>query len=235
MPDWGADDLTRFLDVINSNQKAALRQFPEPYGLMQRVNDCFSAAGKGLVNPKPTMTGPLFLRAQYAYKTAAGMALAGQVVEAFVMQRSCLEYSGYALLMFKHPELEDVFLSRHFDADHMKSQKQKFQIREIKAAIDLFCPRLAEIFLQFYDRSIDFGAHPNPSGVISATQWERSDAEATILTVALSNDERLLKHAMKSTAQVGLAALLIFQYIFEALFKDLGVDREIESLCRENL
>ena len=74
--------------------------------------------GKNLVNPKPVMTGPLFLRSQYAYKTAAGMALAGQIVEAFVMLRSCLEYSGYAIAIFAAPTLEEVFLKRHFDARH---------------------------------------------------------------------------------------------------------------------
>jgi hypothetical protein len=41
------------------------------------------------------MAGVLFLRCQYTYKAAAGMALSGQVVETFVMMRSCLEYAGY--------------------------------------------------------------------------------------------------------------------------------------------
>jgi hypothetical protein len=83
--------------------------------------------GKNLVNPKPVMTGPLFLRSQYAYKTAAGMALAGQIVEAFVMLRSCLEYSGYAIAIFAAPTLEEVFLKRHFDAAGMKAQKGQIQ------------------------------------------------------------------------------------------------------------
>ena len=34
------------------------------------------------------------------------MSLSGQAVEAFVMARSCLEYAGYALAIFRNPALE---------------------------------------------------------------------------------------------------------------------------------
>jgi hypothetical protein len=43
-------------------------------------------------------------------------------------------------------------------------------------------------------------------------------------------DHQILKHAMKSVAQVGLTALLIFQHIFKAKFDLLGVCAEIEAL-----
>lgn len=232
---WGADDLTRFLQMVNNNQKASVAKYSEPHGLMQRVNDCFSTAGTNLVNPKPIMTGAFFLRSQYAYKTTVGMALAGQVVEAFVMMRSCLEYAGYALLVSAEPSLADVFLRRHFDDEAMKEQKQKFQIRHIKAVIGKFDPKLAEIFQEFYERSINFGAHPNPFGVLSAVQRTCSDDGITFLNLALSADEKMLLHAMKCTAQVGLTSLFIFQHIFKNRFENLGVSAEMASLCEENL
>lgn len=202
---------------------------------MRRVNDCFAKAGNNLVDPKPTMTGPLFLRSQFAYKTMAGMALAGQVVEAFVMMRSCLEYAGYALLIFDDPALEDVFLRRHFDADSMKAQKQKFQVREITAAISKFDKKHAEIFKQFYDTAIDFGGHPNPNAVLSTLQMKSSGKGLSILAVALSADDEQLLLAMKCTTQVGLTALFVFQHIFEDKFKTLGISAEMASLCQENL
>src|SRR6267142_1317734 len=97
MTNWGTDDLTQFLEAVYRNQQVNRNRLAQPYSVVQRINDCFMVSGKTLVNPNPIMTGPLFLRSQYAYKTAAGMALAGQIVEAFPMMRSCLEYAGYAL------------------------------------------------------------------------------------------------------------------------------------------
>jgi hypothetical protein len=196
---FGDDDLTRFLQVVNSNQIANLANFPEPYSLMRRVNDCFSTGGKNLINP-------------------------------FVMMRSCLEYAGYALVMFADPTLEDVFFGRHVDDAGMKVQKQKFQIREIRAVIATFDNKLALIFKEFYDRAIDFGGHPNPFAVCNAVQMASSGSGRTFRTLALSKDEITLRYTMKSTAEVGITALFIFQHIFKAKFEVLGLRSELDSL-----
>lgn len=84
------DNLELFFDIANSNRRANAARFPDDYNIVRRVNTCLSTAGKHLVNPQPVMAGLLFLRCQYAYKATAGLALAGQVCETFVMMRSCL-------------------------------------------------------------------------------------------------------------------------------------------------
>jgi hypothetical protein len=231
MPNWGADNLTQFLRLTNSNQIGNFARFPEPYALMRQVNDCYTKAGESLVNPKPMMTGPMFLRSQYAYKTTVGMALAGQVVESFVMMRSCLEYAGYALVIFEDPILENVFLKRHFDPSSMKMQKDKFRFSEVANVISNFDQELAKIFQEFYNRSIDFGGHPNPNAVLNAlSEVDSSDGIRKFVTLAMDTDEKTLLHAMKCTAQVGLTALLIFQHIFKSKFELLGLPAKIELL-----
>jgi hypothetical protein len=49
--------------------------YPEVYAIIRRVNDCYVKAGNP-VHSKSMMTGAMFLRSQFAYKTAVGMALA---------------------------------------------------------------------------------------------------------------------------------------------------------------
>jgi hypothetical protein len=98
-------------------------------GLAQLVaEELESKTGKNLINPKPVLAGVMLLRCQYTYKAAAVMALSGQVVEAFVMMRSCLEYAGYALTIFKNPMLQKVFMARHFSAEGTSAQKSTFQV-----------------------------------------------------------------------------------------------------------
>jgi hypothetical protein len=239
MTNWGTDDLTQFLEAVYHNQQVNRTRLAEPYSVVQRINDCFMVAGKTLVNPNPIMTGPLFLRSQYAYKTAAGMALAGQIVEAFPMMRSCLEYAGYALAMFATPTIEDtptlqeVFLSRHVDAASLKAQRAKFQVGNIIEVIGRFDPQLAKMFKTLYDHCIDFGAHPNPSGTLQAMTTEKTHGSIAYTTLALATDTTVLLRTMKKTAQVGLTALLTFQYIFQAKFESLGVLAEIDALRTE--
>jgi hypothetical protein len=235
MTNWGTDDLTLFLETVHRNQQGNGQRFPIPYSLIQRVNDCFVLGGKHLTNPKPIMTGPLFLRSQYAYKTAVGMALAGQIVEAFVMLRSCLEYSGYALAIFATPTLEEVFLKRHFNADSMRTQKDKFKISNILKVIARFDKKLSQFFQILYDRTIDFGAHPNPSGTLNAIKLEKEEASMSYTTLALVTEELPLLHAFENTRQVGLLVLFIFQHIFKEKFELLGIREEMDALKGEQI
>jgi hypothetical protein len=229
------DNLIPFLELVASNQKANIVKFPAPYDLVRRVNICLATAGNNLINPKPVMAGVLFLRCQYSYKAAAGMAFSGQVVETFIMMRSCLEYAGYALAMYHDPTLESVFMNRHVSAQGMRAQKRKFRVSEVKKVIVLFDARLADIFNDLYERSIDFGGHPNPHATMSTVQMPDDPLNRSFMAVALSTDEKVLRHAMKSVAQVGLTALFMFQNIFKARFEVLGIRAEMDRLRHENL
>jgi hypothetical protein len=98
------------------------------------------------------MTGMLLLRCQYAFKTAAGMALGGQVVEVFAMLRSVLEYAGYCLTIYETPDLESVFIGRHTGTGAMKAQKEATKISSIRTAIARHDVKLAKSFDELYRR-----------------------------------------------------------------------------------
>ena len=232
MTKWGEDDLSKFLDLVHVKQVANRTEFARPYDIILEINDCLLKAGKNLVNPKPVMAGMFLLRGQYAFKTAAGMALAGQIVETFVMMRSALEYAGYALLMFEKPELQVVFMDRHQDEEAMKLNKQKFKISEVRSCIARFDVKLAENFDLFYQRTIDFGGHPNPHATNSATLLDEKDGSMGITSLAISADKNALVHALKSVAQVGLTILYIFQHIFKEKFELLGIKAAIANLTQ---
>jgi hypothetical protein len=243
MTNWGDDELTQFLEQVHHNQQGNRERLAEPYRLIQRVNDCFVVAGKYLVDPKPPLAGLLFLRSQYAYKAAAAMALAGQVVEAFAMMRLCLEYAGYALTVYGKPQddtaptPQQIFLNRHVDEDSMKAQKEEFKIVNIRSTIEKFDPALSRIFKTLYDRTIDFGAHPNPYAALTMMKIEEPQPNVSggFVVLALTTEDLPLRHCMQNSAQVGLTALFIFQHIFRAKFELLGIRTEMDALRRDQL
>jgi hypothetical protein len=61
------------------------------------------------------------------------------------------------------------------------------------------------------------------------------DATGSFSVDALSADPKVLLHALRNTAQVGLTVLHIFQHIFSAKFELLGVKQEMQKLRNENL
>jgi hypothetical protein len=229
--------LDRFLETVRRNQQSNRKRFPERYRIIQRVGDCFWAAGEHLADAKPIFTGPMFIRSHYAYKAAAGMTLAGQFSESFVMMRSCLEYAGYALLIFIDPHLEEVFLNRHVDNASKKTQRGKFEIPNVIRKIAGFYQRLSDIFKDMYDRSIDFGAHPNPNGMLGAMNIIKdSDEQMTgMSTVALAEDLKVTEFAIHKVAQVGLTSLCIFQHMFTEKFEMLGIRAELDALKQTGL
>ncbi len=233
MANWGDDNLSQFLDRVHANQQGNRVAYPAPYAALSKIDACFVKAGKNLVNPRSVMAAVLLLRAQYAFMAAAGMALAGPVVETFTMMRSVLEYAGYALVIHGSPELEDVFIWRHRSEAELKAQKKAFNSAAARAAVARADAKLAAIFDDLYQRTLDFGGHPNPHAVFSAMQLDEGKETGGLTALALSTDSRVVAHALKSAAQVGLTALHIFQHIFMEKFELLGLRIEIEEL-RQN-
>jgi hypothetical protein len=236
------NSLDRFLEVLPKNQLANRLRFPGQYQIVQQIDNCFVTAGRHLSYLKPVLVGPLFLRSQYAFKTAAGMTLAGQVAESFVMTRSCLEYAGYALAIFADqpldgaPTREEVFINRNVDEESLKAQRAEFQVGRIRPTIASYDQTLAEKFKLLYDRSIEYGGHPNPCGVLTAIKMETQDDQLTsITTLALTDDPTITMFAMKNVAQVGLTSLCIFQIMCKAKFELLGIRAEMDALQRAGL
>ena len=227
--------LQEFFDTLRSAQQANRAKFPVWYDIIERIDRCFVRAGKNLVKLQSPMTGAFLLRCQYAFKTAAGMALAGQVVEAFVMQRSVLEYAGYALLICKTPSLEGVFLGRHTSAKAMKTQKEAFTVGAVKVAVRRCDTMLADIFVEDYERSINFGGHPNPHGALSAIVPDERDGLNSLTVLAISSEPKIVEHALKCTAQVGLMSLCVLQHVFKEKFELLGIRQEIDALKASGL
>ena len=222
--------LQEFFDTLRSAQQANRTKFPVWYDIIERIDRCFVRVGKNLVKLQFPMTGAFLLRCQYAFKTAAGMAFAGQVVETFVMQRSVLEYAGYALLIYKTPSLEGVFLGRHTSKKAMQAQRDAFTVGPVKVAVKRCDSMLADIFVENYERSINFGGHPNPHGALSAIVPDESEGLNRLTVLAISSEPRIVVHALKCTAQVGLTALCVLQHVFKEKFELLGIRQEIDAL-----
>jgi hypothetical protein len=201
------------------------------------VDDCFTAANKHLGDAQPILTGPMFLRSQYAYKAAAGMTLAGQFSESFVLMRSCLEYAGYAILIFTDPGLEEVFLNRHADKASKNAQRRTFEISTITKAIAGFDQKLSDIFKYMYDRSIDFGGHPNPHAMIGSMNIDKDDDEqlTSMSSLALAVKPKVIEFAMHKVAQVGLTSLYMFEHMFKHKFELLGIRADIDALKESGL
>jgi hypothetical protein len=105
-----------------------------------------------------------------------------------------------------------------------------------RQGVSSYDEKLAANFNLLYDRSIDYGGHPNPYGVLTGMNMETKDEQlASITTLALTADPIITMFAMKNVAQVGLTSLYLFHHMFEAKFELLGIRAEMNTLRRAGL
>src|SRR5207244_597525 len=120
-----------------------------------------------LVDP-PDFSAPFFLLLAHAsYRAAACLALSTQSAPAFAIMRQCLEHSLYGLYIAQHPESFETWLKRNDDAAAKQKVKDEFTIGALRKVLKSIDPETHSVWSEMYEKTIDFGAHPNPAALVS--------------------------------------------------------------------
>lgn len=151
------------------------------------------------------------------------------------MMRSCLEYAGYALIIFSDSDAQLVFVRRHGGPDDLKSQKKQFNAEIMRQTSKEIDEELGNELTEVYARTIDYGGHPNPNGMFnSMTVVSQDGMPIEIITVAITNDPKISAFAVNNVIQVGLLSLRMFGIIFPQKFDSLGINTTIGAMLRSS-
>jgi hypothetical protein len=237
---WGSDKLSEFFEAVRKQQFATFANFPWAYNILREIDDCFDVAARNLNQPKPFLPALFLVRSHSAYRAACATATAGQLPESSVLLRSSLEYAGYALHIFRHPALGETWLRRHDDAAaSLSAVRNAFAAISIEKTIIETEAKLGKLYKELYQKTIDFGGHPNERGVSSNMLIEESETEKQLRLIYLHANELHIMNSFAEVARVGFCCLHIFQHIFKERFlllrlKDrLFALREFEQLFRK--
>jgi len=158
-----------------------------------------------LENMSQLVPALLFMRAFSAYRASAMVSLC-LPTDGYALQRSCLENAGYARLIADDSTLSESWLRRDDSEDSRKLIRRTFTQTAIRESISAKDTKLSEIYQALYERSIDFGAHPNEKAVTSSLVKDSLKTK-TIQFKLLTGDGIALDHSLRSAAQVGICAL----------------------------
>lgn len=225
--------MSGFLDQAFNNTLASFVQKNVRFQVLGRVDQNFLRIGENLINPPDIIAALLILRSHSAFRGACRLSMSGQVPDAFPVLRACLEYALYALHINANPALGEVWVRRHDDAASLRRVRQDFTHAAVIATLGAKDANLHSIIQQLYERSIDFGAHPNERAITGSMTIQREPGRVELQQIYLHGDSLSLDHGLKTTAQVGLGSLCIFQHIFLERFRILGIQDMIDQLRRE--
>lgn len=231
-PDWGNDELTKFLDITRNNQRATYQKKGELVDRLIAIDHLFHTTIKDWTNPQNQVCASLFIRCHSAIRAAMGLAMAGQAAECFPLCRVALESAAYAAHIHNNEELGVVWLNRHKNNTSKQEQRNLFNPAAVVASVKKSNQHAAERFQKLYQRTIDFGAHPNEMAVTTNLKITKGEGKTEFLSIYAHGDGVPLEHALKTAAESGLVALEILQIVFKARFELLGVNAELLKIRR---
>jgi hypothetical protein len=233
-PGWGNDELSKFLEETHQNQYGAFHNKKHEVGLLIAIDDLFVRVSKNWLNPPSEIEAMLFLRCHAAFRAAAGEAMAGQVIESYRQCRGILENAAYAVHIHHSPALERVWLDRHLGEDNMKASRRAFNHDKVVASVTAANMHAANRFEELYQRTIDFGGHPNERSVTGSMKITKEPGRRVMRAIMLHGDDAALAMALKSVAQCAMVSLEMLQAVYSAKFELLGINAAMLEL-REGL
>lgn len=229
-PGWGKDELSKFLQETHQQQYATFHNKRAAVARLVAIDDLFVRVSKAWVNPPSEIAAMLFLRCHAAFRAAAGEAMAGQVVESYRQCRGMMENAAYAAHIHRNPSLARVWLDRHIDEAGMKASKKAFRHDLVVNSVSAVNKHAGKRFEDLYQRTIDFGGHPNERSVTGSMKMIEEPERRVMLAVMLHGDDAALDMALKSVAQCAMVSLEMLQVIYNAKFELLGINAEMLEL-----
>jgi len=229
-PRWAEDPLSEFIQNSFENTLATFVRKKGAFKVLVTIDSVFRGIGENLDNPHNILVPAFLHRSHSAFLASCRLAMSGQAVDTFPPLRSCLEYALYALHIYDNPAFAEVWLRRHDDDESIRETRRLFQHRRVMESLRARDVPLHDNLSELYERTIDFGGHPNERAVSSSSVMRKEGDDAVIRNLFLHGDSLALDLALKTTAQVSLGSLMVFRLIFKERFHLLRLSDTIDAL-----
>ena len=239
---WVDAPLNSYLEELHSNsiatyaRKSEARRLHDIDALLSHFGENASRVSNNM-SLEVLVPLMLFYRAHSAFKAAAALALGGATTGAMPVLRLCLEYAGYASITHGNFAAATLWLYRS-DNDQRHDQRKAaannaLSNSNLYKSIARRDADLASHYATLYERLTEFGAHPNELEAISEILLERSETtRGKMADLYLQDNARRLDHSLRSAGRVGACTLEIFELLFAAEFRELGISVRIPHVSR---
>ena len=197
---WSNDELTTYADCFLGNVVSTSVSGSEDYETLKHLDSIFMEIAGALANPTAIIPAILLMRAHASFRAGSLLAMAGMNPETFVQLRNCLETAMYALHMDRIEGAEEVWISRHDDDDALRRCKREFQFSNVMRTLERSDQEHADVARTLYERTIDFGAHPNERAMTANLVINEQDDGQHLLQSYLAPGTLPHRHSMNSAA-----------------------------------
>lgn len=144
--------------------------------------------------------------------------------------RGCLENALYGLYVAGNTNRQDIWLRRHEDDASRRRMQDEFKVRKVMnhlQSVDATSQRVAQ---ELYDRTIDYGAHPNERSVTTQVKTQRDGSRVHFTANYLICGDLAHEFCLRSAAQVGICCLDVFHNVWRDRYRILGLDARLHQV-----
>jgi hypothetical protein len=170
---WADDKVTQFLETAQQNSFATFAKLRIFFEHLVDMDSLFRQAIEHFGRPTDWLAGVFLLRTHSAYLGAVRLGISGQLPETYMVLRSCLESALYALHIEKDTSRAETWIRREENAQSRKRTKSEFTARRVLDTLKKSDVKIYDAVSALYERTIDFGAHPNESAFFAKHGAER--------------------------------------------------------------
>ena len=228
------EGLLNFNTTTDFNFKSSLSSPDETIFKIKEIDqlfvDCFE-----VVNTADNLREIFFIhRSRSLFLSAARIGLGGQSPDVYPLTRALLESALYAWFIKQETGRFEIWINRLRGGESRKAARKLFLIGKILSDFEADNPAIGRVIKEIYEFHIDFGAHPNPSGVISGSSIIDHDS-STILSMNLTHrwDMDSYHLAIKEIARTAIGSLEIYRCMFPEKFRLLGFDQRIAQVMQD--
>lgn len=208
------DLLAEFFEITRNSRAASANDLQAEYVDIQAVDGVFLNFLSDWTDPECFGAAPLVIRAHPTFRVAAQLVLSGQVPEAFMIIRGTLEGALYANHIDVTPNAFDIWIQRSESPDAKKRCMTEFSAKNVFASLRERHGPLGVAIGRLYERTIDFGAHPNQAAVTSSLEVQEHDAGVSYEHAYVTRDIGLLRLGARSLCQAGIMVLDALSLVF---------------------
>jgi hypothetical protein len=131
------------------------------------------------------------------------------------------------LYLARNPASREVWLRRHDDDESKRRVGQEFRISALLQHAATIDPAEGAVAQTLYERTIDYGAHPNEMALMQTLNLDRKPTEVRFTVSYLQGLGLPMQLSLKSAAQIGVCTLALFRLLLPERFAILGIEHDL--------
>ena len=200
------------------------------YNALEVIDRLYCEMVENLNQSPEYVAGFFLIRTHCSFRAAARLSLSGQIAEAYMVLRGCLESALYGLYLAGDTSRQEIWFRRHDDGESLQRVREEFTIRKVLDHLRSIDGKTHKVAKQLYDQTIDYGAHPNERAVSTQIKTESTCSRVDFTAEYFLCGDLPQQVSLKTASQIGICCLDIFHYVWRDRYRILGIDERLDQI-----